>query len=404
MRLRLWWHLCVLESRSPEDQGFQPAVDILNPKLRLPLNVNDDQLYPDMTHLPPESPGWTDMSFFLIQTEACRLIHPILDAREQQEQQQHHVPDAVALPRAIAEKRSMLRQRTQYLSAKYAVPAPHLARIVAQHRAAARLKIGFILQLQEEIAMQQPRGQEGPAGDDESTSAVLSPSFKLACSVLEGNHAFTREGLAGGFSWFFNLYTPWYALAYVLRCLCSSPGSRASEITGCEHAWALVDEVFPRAMSLVPAHGAGSGDDQHGAGWITKCLTQLRRQALSARLQANVQRSVAMAVAAAATDANIEIPPSRGVEHLRPAAGFPSLPMASTTAATAHEMDTLPQMGQEFMTDANQMVFTSMDLPMPEVPDWPDWNAILNGRLSDDYGHGVDRSGFTGHSVEESPF
>ena len=89
MRLRLWWHLCVLDSRAPEDQGFEPTVDIMNRKLRLPLNVNDNQICPDMTCLPMESNGWTEMSFFLIQTESCRLLHPVLDTQEQ------HAADAL---------------------------------------------------------------------------------------------------------------------------------------------------------------------------------------------------------------------------------------------------------------------------------------------------------------------
>ena len=64
MRLRLWWHLCVLDSRAPEDQGLQSTVDLMNRELRLPLNVNENQICPDMTRIPLESDSWTEMSFF----------------------------------------------------------------------------------------------------------------------------------------------------------------------------------------------------------------------------------------------------------------------------------------------------------------------------------------------------
>lgn len=110
MRLRLWWHLCVLDSRAPEDQGFQPTVDLTNQELRLPLNVNDDRLYPDMRQLPAESDGWTEMPFFLIQTKSCRVIHPILDTQHQ------HSADPLL---EIREKRKLIQDPRKYLLDSY---------------------------------------------------------------------------------------------------------------------------------------------------------------------------------------------------------------------------------------------------------------------------------------------
>jgi hypothetical protein len=204
MRLRLWWHLCVLNSRAPDDQGFELTIDVLNLGLRLPLNVDDNQLFPSMTQLLIESVGWTELSFVLIQTESCRLLHLVLGTRE-------HSP-ANTLPDLTA-KRQMIQDRTQYVLSKYGISSKspgHLPLIAMQPLNTGCKKLGFMLQLREEIDLLK---QEG-AQDD--TTDVPRPSFKLACDGLESSFVLLKTSL--WFKWLFTTYTPWYALADVLRC------------------------------------------------------------------------------------------------------------------------------------------------------------------------------------------
>ncbi|KAL1881043.1 hypothetical protein Plec18167_003585 [Paecilomyces lecythidis] len=352
MRLRLWWHLCVLDSRAPEDQGFQPTVDVMNRGLRLPLNVNDNQICPDMTRLPEESDGWTEMSFFLIQTESCRLLHPILDTPGQ------HSADALL---DIAAKRKVMEEHGQYLFAKYNTSSgSDLSRIAMQHITTAAKKMKFALQLREEIAMAKRKGAQ-----EDSIPDVLKPSFKLACEGLESNYVLLKEGLASRFKWFFNIYTPWYTLAYVLRCLCSNPCG-----FGTERAWVLVEELFPRGMSF-HSHSAGM-HDEYGHSNIWKCLNLLRYKALSARQHAQLS-------------ANVEIHPSSSDEH-RTSQLLPDTENRPSyrTTATAHGTSTLSESDEEFTADFNQSIFSSLDLSMSEIPFLADWNAVINGYMDDD--------------------
>lgn len=179
-----------------------------------------------------------------------------------------------------------------------------------------------------------------------------------------------KEGLASRFKWFFNIYTPWYALAYVLRCLCSNPCG-----FGTERACVLVEELFPRGMSF---HGHSTGiHDEYGHSSIWRCLNLLRYKALSSRQHA--QLSVATA--------DVESQPSSSGEH-RTSQLLPDteiLPPTRTTA-TAHGIPTLPEWGQELTADFNQSIFSSLDLSMPEIPFLPDWNAVINGCMNND-GH-----------------
>jgi hypothetical protein len=353
MRLRLWWHLCVLDSRAPEDHGFQPTVDVMNRGLRLPLNVNDNQIYPDMTCLPAESNCWTEMSFFLIQTESCRLLHPILETQEQ------HTDSLLD----IGKKRKTIQEPGKYLSAKYGIlPGPGiptgLPRIAIQHITTACKKMEFVLQLREEIIIQKQKGAQ-----DDATSDVLKLSFKLACDGLESSYILLGEGFASRFKWFFNMYTPWYALAYVLRSLCSSRPSGFEA----ERAWALVEELFPRGMSL-HSHLEGP-DDEYGYGSIWRCLDLLRTKALSLKQHVSTP------------DVEMQLPSSgeRCTSHLLPRIETP--PPTRTTATLYGASN---ELGQEFVADSNQNIISSLDMSMPEILFLPDWNAVINGCLNDD--------------------
>jgi hypothetical protein len=71
MRIRLWWQLRSLESRS---RAFLiPGMNLLAPSefsdIRLPLNVNDTDLHPDMVESPIKHSGPTEMLCVLVKLE-----------------------------------------------------------------------------------------------------------------------------------------------------------------------------------------------------------------------------------------------------------------------------------------------------------------------------------------------
>ncbi|CAI6088094.1 unnamed protein product [Clonostachys chloroleuca] len=75
IRRRIWWCLNVFERRAHEDYGLPSACDsVQSPSVDLPLNVNDEDLYPDMDSLPQPREGWTSMTPTLINIEAFTAI------------------------------------------------------------------------------------------------------------------------------------------------------------------------------------------------------------------------------------------------------------------------------------------------------------------------------------------
>ncbi|KAH8647070.1 fungal-specific transcription factor domain-containing protein [Tricladium varicosporioides] len=79
MRRRLWWQIIFLDSRVGEMSGNGPSVLQHMWTTRLPLNVNDSDLFPDMKDPPVEHPGITEMVFVL---QRCEIIETLTKAKK----------------------------------------------------------------------------------------------------------------------------------------------------------------------------------------------------------------------------------------------------------------------------------------------------------------------------------
>lgn len=68
MRIRLWWQLNALDSRARGSHvpGMRPPALVEFGDIRVPLNVNDSDLHPEMTEPPTEHIGPTEMTCVLI--------------------------------------------------------------------------------------------------------------------------------------------------------------------------------------------------------------------------------------------------------------------------------------------------------------------------------------------------
>ncbi|KAJ5979815.1 hypothetical protein N7481_007113 [Penicillium waksmanii] len=291
LRLRLWWHLCVLDSRAPEDQGFEISVDIAKGQqgqsqgLRLPLNVNDDQLFPGMRDFPVESVGWTEMSFFLMQTESCRLLSPVLgpwsgSGAGAGTGAERGRGESIS---EIRTKRAFIEERRSEVFAKYGISedlnlndsAPAiLSKIAGQHLTTAKKKMEFILQLREESILT-PSASSTAHSKSQSerpntyTQTQTPKSFTLACDAIDSNRLLLQSSFSHDFRWLFTTYTQWYALAYILRCLCNVHVHVPREVRAVDiqRAWALVDDVFPDMSMSASVGGLGYGGsdvEQHG--------------------------------------------------------------------------------------------------------------------------------------------
>ena len=284
-----------------------------------------------MKQLPLESTGWTEMSFFLLQTDSCRLLFPILDVKDQ------HDKDIVS---DVQAKRTTMKEQGKRSTMKYGSHSNankfcRIRRISEQHGTTARLKMEFMLQLRAERAT--------PISDGQSDMEKMS--FELACQTLESSCALWQDDLSSGFGWFFRMYTQWYALAYVLRCLRSCPlGTRA------HRAWILVEASFgqhKRYHERLDQHDrigdSSKVDGGCGSTSIWSYVDRLRTSAMMSR-----ERSQPFSEAAKDTGQGHLAAPET---HIRDTSDWGELPNVD---------------------------FSMQDLPV--LPD-SDWDAILTGWL-----------------------
>lgn len=84
MRRRAWWQLCVLDLQIAEARCAESSLMDLAFDTRMPLNVRDDDLAPDMPALPPPRKGCTEMTATLMSGETFDMLRHMSHTRPSQ--------------------------------------------------------------------------------------------------------------------------------------------------------------------------------------------------------------------------------------------------------------------------------------------------------------------------------
>ncbi|RMJ17913.1 hypothetical protein BHE90_004277 [Fusarium euwallaceae] len=359
LRLRLWWHLCVLDSRAPEDHGFTNTLETLDQGLRLPLNVDDAQLYPAMRSLPCDSENWTEMTFSLVQLEAARLVHRILIAKPRND---------VETPENIEAKRAVLEKHNEWIESRFLAlpPASNLRNAACAHYYTACAKIEFMLQVRQELHVSRHREAPGAV-----FRGLGERPFTAACRTLERSWSLASGQVSMEHTWIFKTYTQWYALAYVLRYLCAFPNGPETK-----EAWALVTRAFssiPYAQSSQLARESNTGRNS-----IWKCLESLRCQALNARTTARGSPVLEPSAPNNSQDSPVE---DGAPEISAPVVSLQDQFSSSEDASLFAGQAEPPRLSDT--TQSADQWYSGLpsfgDFAMPEMLYLPEWNDIVNG-------------------------
>lgn len=109
MRRRLWWAICVLDSRACEDTGYESAIALKSADTKFPLNVNDTDLTSNMKHLPPSTSGVTEMTFSVVRFESTEIFRRIQGVSW----------DESDLPTGLDEKKAAIKKEQARIEWKY---------------------------------------------------------------------------------------------------------------------------------------------------------------------------------------------------------------------------------------------------------------------------------------------
>ncbi|KAL5117156.1 hypothetical protein ACEQ8H_004981 [Pleosporales sp. CAS-2024a] len=250
MRRRLWWQVCILDARSSEDHGCDPTIVEAQYDTKMPLNVNDADLHPDMTEFPQERKGFTDMTFGLLRFEVANIFRRIL-----------YVPPGsnrcnwFFANLSIAEKEKWISECHERLEEKYltnmdmSVP---LCWVIATISRLIMSKMWLI------IYHPHQRKDGGTTLPQETKDKLFITSLEnIEYSILLETEARTMK-----WGWLFRTYVQWHAVAFLLSELCVRTKGEAVE-----RAWRALEATAGRWWLPLNTVDPSPKHRQHGCLW-----------------------------------------------------------------------------------------------------------------------------------------
>jgi hypothetical protein len=211
MRRRVWWGVCMLDVRASEDQGTDLTIANGSHDTRIPLNVNDADISPEMTQMPPERKSVTDMSFARINFAVGEIVTRIMASG---------VKDGTA---GLQDQSRMLDEICQEFELGYfsyviePEDVAYRAGVIVGRLVVAKMTLIVYLP----VLFSPPSEQ---LSDDIRTKLLVS-----AIEVAEYNHALNSEPAYRRWRWLYQSYTHWHAIVYLMIEITRRPWSSTVE-------------------------------------------------------------------------------------------------------------------------------------------------------------------------------
>ena len=135
MRRRVWWHIVHVDSRTSDYSGTKRSMDLFLGDAKMPLNVEDEDLNPDMVNPPPERTGITTIVLCLIRCEVMDLLREFTPQLSDDVRWENLSSTKLTLP----EKDSMINQLEDTFEKRYlryydpSNPLHHLSTLMARY-------------------------------------------------------------------------------------------------------------------------------------------------------------------------------------------------------------------------------------------------------------------------------
>ncbi|KAJ5921471.1 hypothetical protein N7466_009797 [Penicillium verhagenii] len=224
MRRRLWWYIYLLDIRLSDSQATSPQIREGDYDTRLPLNINDDDLSPDIVEAPQERVGFTEMTLTLVRCEIL-ISHRKLMQISSFGVGGHNTLFQTRLSAIEEARRSLDERYLQFCDLQIPI---HWVTATIARIAIARLW------LVSHFSLMTADGFEPDLWPAQCDLLILT-----AIEVLEFVHLLETHENTSKWSWLFQGYVQWQSYAFVLSELCVRPSSPLSG-----RAWAAVDRVF----------------------------------------------------------------------------------------------------------------------------------------------------------------
>ncbi|RFU32209.1 hypothetical protein B7463_g4122, partial [Scytalidium lignicola] len=233
---RLWWQLIVLESREAEMSRVSTLTDPRQWDTKLPANINDSDLYPDMREPPKDHNGTTEMIFCLLRYEVGQFqrTSPALNGSWQLFANQ-------SIP--YAQKEAVINSLESILQQKY---LQYLDDVIPLHFLSLRVSRAFRNRLR--LLSLHPR--KNPSRTTLMSPHEKSTLFNLCLEIIQTDNDGHRKESIQKYIWHINAQFQADAFIYLVNELKAFPVGDSAD-----RAWVQVLEAFNYRPELLSGGG-----------------------------------------------------------------------------------------------------------------------------------------------------
>ncbi|KAI0452485.1 fungal-specific transcription factor domain-containing protein [Xylaria acuta] len=290
-RRRLWWQLIVLDIRAAEDRGTGTIIARGSYDVRLPHNIDDVEFGPDTTTPLRDRPGPSDATFGLFTAQSSGIFLWSEYARqnvgeEETVRRARHLEEQFvkgADPGHVGSYLASVTVRLIILKMWLVMRYPlHPRGGTMPGTAAGQGKTApSTLPARDVAAIPDVSGSGSSASPSSTTTTTaISPrraspfvshqsTLRTAVSIMELAEFSESGPYSDRFRWWAETYVQWHPLAVTLAELCAQ-----TEGDVVEHAWQVVEVVFPRWSDRI-------ADLKRGSLW--RPIRKLYKKAKAAR-------------------------------------------------------------------------------------------------------------------------
>lgn len=258
MRRRLWWQLTLLDNRSAEDHGTDPIFMEQRHDTKIPLNIDDEDIWPGMQVPPQEHMGATEMTFCLVRYELNSLSRRLNYSRSGY----GHVRDMPEM--SLDDQRRLIDETQQRLEERYLrhcnLDRPiHWVTFTVTKLILAKLRL-----------MVQHYHTSGTGSPQTMLPELREQVFVTSIDMIESIHTLESTVHTARWGWLFRAHMQWQSVAFVLSELCARPQG-----PHVERAWTAIESVYHEEP----------GKNTHQKGMLWKSLRHLMSRAKAIRAQ-----------------------------------------------------------------------------------------------------------------------
>ena len=239
MRRRLWQLLTTHDFRTAELCGL-PKFRDMDTRIegtKPPTNINDDQFYPGIDSLPPESNALTDIVFVALRSEffnfAASNVAKFRKQGKNSSQFELNVSGTDKVEVDEAFKQVEQRLETKYI--RFCDPSQPLHLLVMLASRSAMNVVRFLTH--------HPRRW---ASIEQTPLAERQFVWDVGIKLLEQHHMLQSNPILKPFAWHAAYFLPWHAFIHVLDTLRATPLAPDAD-----KAWQLVSRIYDSTPEMV---------------------------------------------------------------------------------------------------------------------------------------------------------